>query len=100
MEKTMRTCPICGMPFEPNAPAQRYCTPECRRRGARRRRKLRLEAPELPQRAGDLWELVDVLWHASNALAELARTSDPATAMVAGRLSDGVAAVMEREGLR
>ena len=100
MEKTMRTCPICGMPFEQASPAQRYCSPSCRGKGAYRRHTLRTEAPELPQRAGDLWELVDVLWHASNALAELARTSDPATAMVAGRLSDGVAAVMEREGLR
>lgn len=96
----MKTCPMCGMPFEPNGHAQRYCGPSCRGRAAYRRKLLREDAPDLPQRAGDLWECVDALWHAVNALAELARVSDPATAMVASRIADGVLGVMEREGLR
>lgn len=25
----MRTCPVCGKPFEPNSPHQKYCSPEC-----------------------------------------------------------------------
>ena len=93
-------CPICGKPFEPDGPAQKYCSKQCRNRSHYRRRLAREEAPELPVRANDMLDAVSNLWHAANALGELSRASDPATAALAGRLASAVWRALDEEGLR
>ncbi len=93
-------CPVCGREFIPDAPAQKYCSASCRGKSFYRRKKLRREMPELPVRANDLYDAVSNLWHAANALGELSRASDPATAALAGRLAQAVWRALDEEGLR
>lgn len=93
-------CPVCGREFVQKAHAQKYCSKECRGRSWYRRKKLREEMPELPVRANDMYDAVSNLWHAANALGELSRASDPATAALAGRLASAVWRALDEEGLR
>lgn len=94
-----RICPICGTRFEAVDRRRKYCSRRCRDVALERKNRILSEFPSMPEQALDLTDAACTLRHVGNEIAALGAVSPPEVAVICYRLSDGVAALLDSEGL-
>ena len=92
-------CPICGKTFEKTSPASRYCSTHCRVKARDMRDKVRETVKDMPKEAFDLFDAFSRLRYVESDFARLAASAEPRTRAIALRVSEGIAAIIDAEGM-